>query len=194
MKCSSLAKTCSIGSRSGENGGRKSGPAPAAGESLQVDAAWFGTRLARWSGLRFARFRLASRLGRAFDLAGGITEIAASTLALKRRKLEKQLDAILASPTACDLARELQAQIARARHQLLVFCGFPGEVDPTNNACERDLRPAVIQRKITNGYRAMWAAKAEANVRTTIATAKLRGAGTFGTILGTLAQAAALPT
>ena len=138
--------------------------------------------------------RLKLWLGRAFDLAGGITQIAASTLALKRRKLEKQLDAILASPTACDLARELQAQIARARHQLLVFCGFPGEVDPTNNACERDLRPAVIQRKITNGYRAMWAAKAEANVRTTIATAKLRGAGTFGTILGTLAQAAILPT
>ena len=74
------------------------------------------------------------------------------------------------------------------------------DVPNTNNACERDLRPAVIQRKVTTarckcivaGYRAIWAAKAEANVRTTIATAKLRGAGTFGTILGTLAQAAAL--
>ena len=131
--------------------------------------------------------RLKLWLGRAFDLADGITKIAASTLALKRRKLEKQLDAILASPTACDLASELQAQIARARHQLLVFCAFPGEVEATNNACERDLRPAVIQRKVTNGYRAMWAAKAEANVRTTIATARLQGANIFSTILGTLA-------
>ena len=36
-------------------------------------------------------------------------------------------------------------------------------------------------------YRAMWAAKAEANVRTTIATARLQGDGTFSTIPGTLA-------
>ncbi|MDP2734434.1 MAG: transposase, partial [Hoeflea sp.] len=27
--------------------------------------------------------------------------------------------------------------------------------DPTNNGCERALRPAVIQRKVTNGYRAV---------------------------------------
>jgi transposase len=37
------------------------------------------------------------------------------------------------------------------------------------NACERDLRPAVIQRKVTNGYRAMWAAQGEADVRTVVA-------------------------
>jgi transposase len=35
------------------------------------------------------------------------------------------------------------------------FCSFPGEVEPTNNGSERALRPAVIQRKVTNGYRAM---------------------------------------
>ena len=34
----------------------------------------------------------------------------------------------------------------------------PGLVEPINNACERALRPAVIQRKVTNGYRAMWEA------------------------------------
>ena len=31
----------------------------------------------------------------------------------------------------------------------------------------------MIQRKVTNGYRAMWAAEAEADVRTTVDTAKL---------------------
>ena len=36
---------------------------------------------------------------------------------------------------------------------------------------ERDLRPAVIQRKVTNGYRAMWAAQGEADVRTVLDTA-----------------------
>ena len=75
----------------------------------------------------------------------------------------------------------------RAQHQLLIFCDYPGEVDATNNGSERKLRPCVIQRKVTNGYRAMWAAKAEADVRTTVDTARLKGANPFQTILYTLA-------
>jgi transposase len=131
------------------------------------------------------RFKL--WLGRAFDLARDITGFAASTLASKKRSLEKQLAALLAAPTGCDLARELQAKIGRARHQLLTFCDFPGEVDVTNNGSERRLRPCVIQRKVTNGYRALWAAQAEADVRTTIDTARLRAANPFDVILATLA-------
>ena len=47
--------------------------------------------------------------------------------------------------------------------------------------------PAVIQRKNTNGYRAMWSAKGEAAVRTVVATARITsGAGTFSTVLGTI--------
>ena len=90
-------------------------------------------------------------------------------------------------PTRCDLARELQAKIGRARDQLLTFCDYPGEVDVTNNTSERKLRPSVIQRKVTNGYRAMWAAEAEADVRTTIDTARLNGANPFNVILSILA-------
>ena len=97
------------------------------------------------------RFKL--WLGRAFDLAKDITRFAASTLASKKRSLEKQLAALLAASTGCDLARELQAKIGRARHQLLTFCDFPGEVDVTNNASERKLRPCVIQRKVMSGRR-----------------------------------------
>ena len=78
--------------------------------------------------------------------------------------------------TGCEPARKLQAKIGRARDQLLTFCDYPGEVDVTNNTSERKLRPCVLQRKVTNGYRAMWAAKAEADLRTTIDTARLKGA------------------
>jgi transposase len=77
--------------------------------------------------------------------------------------------------------------IWRARDQLLTFCEYPGEVEATNNGSERKLRPGVIQRKVTNGYRAMWAAQAEADVRTTVDTARLSGANPFLTILATLA-------
>src|ERR1019366_167836 len=68
----------------------------------------------------------------------------------------------------------------------LIFCDYPGEVEATNNGSERKLRPCVIQRKVTNGYRAMWAAQAEADVRTTVDTARLKGANPFQTILDTL--------
>jgi transposase len=113
------------------------------------------------------RFKL--WFGKAFDLAGSIAELTASTLARKKRELEKQLSLLLAAATSCDLALDLQAKIARAQSQLLTFCDYPGEVDATNNTSERKLRPCVIQRKVTNGYRAMWAAQAEADVRTTTA-------------------------
>lgn len=131
------------------------------------------------------RFKL--WLGKAFDLAKAIVDFAASTLARKKRELEKQLSALLAATTRCDLAQALQAKIGRARKQLLTFCDYPGEVDVTNNTSERKLRPWVIQQKVTNGYRAMWAAEAEADVRTTIDTARLIGANPFDVIVKVLA-------
>ena len=131
-------------------------------------------------------FRLQLWLNAVLALAGRVTDLAAATLAAKRRSLDRQLAAILVTPSACDLARELQAKIGRARDQLLVFLDHPGRVEATNNACERALRPAVIQRKVTNGYRAMWAAEGEAAVRTVVDTARLTGASPFGTILRTV--------
>src|SRR5919202_2143126 len=98
-------------------------------------------------------YRLKLWLSSAFDLADAAARLAASTLAAKRRALERRLDVILA----------------------------------TLSACERDLRPAVIQRKITNGYRAMWAAQGEADVRTVVDTARLApNNSVFGTILQTI--------
>jgi transposase len=131
--------------------------------------------------------RLELWLRSAFDLASAITTFAASALAAKRRSLERRLAEILEAPTTCDLARDIQRKFRRARDQLLTFVAFPGAVDVTNNACERDLRPAVVQRKVTNGYRAMWAAQGEAAVRTVVDTARLSPElSAFGTILKTV--------
>jgi len=121
------------------------------------------------------------------SLADGITHLAASTVAAKRRALERSLAAILAAPTSCDLARDIQNRFRRARDQLLTFADWPGKAEATNNGCERDLRPCVIQRKVTNGYRAMWAAEGEADIRSVVATARLKpGTGVFSTILQTV--------
>ena len=132
-------------------------------------------------------YRLKLWLTSAFALAGSVAHLAASTLAAKRRALERRLDAILAAPSPCELTRALQAKLRRARDQLLTFVDWGGQVGATNNACERDLRPAVIQRKVTNGYRAMWAAQGEADVRTVVDTARLKpGTSVFCTILHTV--------
>jgi transposase len=132
-------------------------------------------------------WRLQLWLETVFALSGQVTSLAASTLAAKRRALDRQLGGILATVSTCDLTRALQAKIGRARDQLLTFVNHPGLVEATNNACERALRPAVIQRKVTNGYRAMWAAEGEAAVRTVVDTARLTNDVTaFGTILTTI--------
>jgi transposase len=131
--------------------------------------------------------RLQLWLRKAFDLADGIADRSAPTIAAKRRALERSLDDILTTATGCDLALAIQHKVKRARDQLLTFTHWPGLVEPTNNACERDLRPAVVQRKVTNGYRSMWAAKGEADIRTGVDTARLTpGATAFGAILQTV--------
>jgi transposase len=75
----------------------------------------------------------------------------------------------------------------RAREQHLAFAADPELVEPSNNGCERALEPAVIQRKVTIGYRETWAPEGEANIRTVVDTARLRpGANTLQTILRTV--------
>jgi transposase len=131
-------------------------------------------------------WRLQLWLRSVFALAEHVTDLATSTLAAKRRNLDRQLSAILATLSRCDLTRDLQAKIGRARNQLLAFFDHPGAVEPTNNGSEQLLRPSVVQRKVTNGYRAMWAAKGEADIRTVVDTARLTGASPFRSILKTV--------
>jgi transposase len=127
--------------------------------------------------------RLQLWFDRAFSLARDITDLAASTVKAYKRALERSLDAILASTTDCPLACDLLGKIRRARDQMLTFCDFAGKVDATNNVSERALRPSVIQRKVTNGYRAKWAADAEAALRSTIDTQRIKGKQPFQAIL-----------
>ena len=55
-----------------------------------------------------------------------------------------------------------------------------------SNGSERLLRPAVVQRKVTDGYRAMWAAEGETAIRTVVDTARITGISPFSTVLKTI--------
>ena len=123
------------------------------------------------------------KLGKVFALAQTAAGLAPKSLARRRRDLDNHLGAILKTGSACPVARQLLAKIANARDQLFTFCEAPGGIAVTNNQCERLLRPAVIQRKVTNGYRSAWAAQMEAMARTATGTAELAGKPRFETIL-----------
>lgn len=47
------------------------------------------------------------------------------------------------------------------------------DMPATNNVSERNLRPSVIFRKVTHGFRAEWGAAAYAACRSVVSTAKL---------------------
>ena len=61
-----------------------------------------------------------------------------------------------------------------ASDKLLVFL-TRRDVEATNNNSERALRPSVIFRKVTNGFRSNWGAKVYADLCSIVATARLAG-------------------
>jgi transposase len=78
--------------------------------------------------------------------------LADSTIKAHRRKLEHELDRLLElEPTNAKGHRLRDAIIVDARDKLFVFL-TRRNVEPTNNASERSLRPSVIFRRVTNGF------------------------------------------
>jgi transposase len=93
-------------------------------------------------------------------------------------QVENQLDQLLEEPVLSNAARKLQNRYETHRDKLLTFLHDP-EVPPTNNESEQALRGSVIHRKVTNGFRSEWGAKAYAALQTVIATAKHKGEEVF---------------
>lgn len=60
------------------------------------------------------------------------------------------------------------------------------DVSPTNNASERALRPSVVHRKVTGGFRSEWGAEAYAVFLSVVQTLQREGADLFETLLALL--------
>jgi transposase len=86
-------------------------------------------------------------------------ELAPSTYKRKVRQLEKQLAELGHTAWNDPDADRLSARLVKHQQQLTTFLHRP-EVDGTNNAAERALRPAVVMRKITGGSRSRSGANA----------------------------------
>ena len=96
--------------------------------------------------------------------------------------LERQLDGLLAEAIPKGKARTLQRRYLKHRAHLFV-CLTRTDVPATNNCAERALRPAVIHRKVTNGFRAQWGADAYAALLSITDTARLHGQSPFQAIV-----------
>ena len=133
-----------------------------------------------------APFRLKLWMDDVFALWRGLGDAAASSVARERRDRETRIGKILCARSDCDVTRALLRKIANARDQLLTFLDASDLVQPTNNDCERALRPAVISRKVTNGFRSSWSARADAALRTVVDTERLTGVSPYHAIRNTV--------
>jgi transposase len=68
--------------------------------------------------------------------------------------------------------------------------GFPKrrDAEPANNESERALRPSVIFRKVTNGFRSEWGAKTYAALCSIVETGRRNGRSALTAIRDALAR------
>lgn len=104
-----------------------------------------------------------------------------TTMAQYRYDLDRRLDRIMAAVPLGEPGRKLRKRIAANRAHLFVFM-TNRNVAYTNNVSERHLRPSVIFRKVTNGFRCEWGAETYAAFRSVVSTAKANRASVLDTI------------
>jgi transposase len=97
-----------------------------------------------------------------------------STLAVYAAKAETKLDRLMMAPVAHPAGKFLLKQIKAWRTKFFVFMQ-DRDVPPTNNISEREIRPSVVFRKVTNGFRSDWGAQIHAGYRSVTGTARIAG-------------------
>jgi transposase len=109
-----------------------------------------------------------------------------STRRSHRADIERRMDRAMArQPTTKDGIR-LRQRYGQFRDHLFTFLTDPS-VPATNNGSEQDLRPSVVYRKVTNGFRAPWGADLFASIRSVIDTGRRHALSPFAAIQRTLA-------
>jgi transposase len=108
-----------------------------------------------------------------------------STLLQYRADLERRMDVIMMLKPTNRHGIRLRKRFAKVRSNLFVFVTNRA-VPYTNNASERALRPSVIFRKVTNGFRSKWGAHLFAAVRSVVDTGRQNGLSVFQAIRDTL--------
>lgn len=96
-------------------------------------------------------------------------------------RLERRFDQLLKQKLDPPAARRLQRRYQKYRDTIFVFL-YRTDVSPTNNLSERYLRPAVIHRKVSGGFRSAWGAQTYAALKSLVDTGTLSGIAPFKVI------------
>jgi transposase len=99
--------------------------------------------------------------------------------------VEAWASALLQTPVPGAEASRLWIRFRDHRDQVFGFLYDPA-VPPTNNASELALRPSVVHRKVSGGFRSVWGADAHAAVTTVLDTARKGGHGLLATLYAAL--------
>jgi transposase len=129
--------------------------------------------------------RMKALLLRAVVIARRRHGLAESTRGQYRRRLDNDLDAIMALAPGNRHGKRLRKRYGKVRGDLFTFLLHP-EVPPDNNGSERELRPIATYRKVTGGFRSDWGADLFSAVRSVIGTASRQGVDAYDAILATL--------
>lgn len=104
-----------------------------------------------------------------------------STLQQYRIKADSRLDRLLEKSAPHPAGRKLQRQVKAWRSKFFVFME-DRRVSATNNVAEREIRPSVVFRKVTGGFRSEWGARVHASYRSVTSTAGIAGRTAFDTL------------
>lgn len=107
--------------------------------------------------------------------------LADTTLRQYLYDLDRRLDRIITTVPIGTAGHKLRKRILANRGHLFVFM-TRRDVPATNNVSERHLRPSVIFRKVTNGFRCEWGAETYAAFRSVVSTASANRASVYDTL------------
>ena len=117
-------------------------------------------------------------------------DLADATIKAYARDLQRELDRLLdLEPTQTDGNHLRASMVVDGRDKLLVFL-TRRDIEPTNNVSERALRPSVIFRKVTNGFRSGWGANVYADICSIVATGRIKGRSPLASLRAALAAPA----
>lgn len=88
--------------------------------------------------------------------------------------MEGRLDVLLTAKITEPKNLRIQKRLRKHRKHMLTFL-YLAEVEPTNNLAERQIRPLVLQRKISAGNRSDWGAEIHSIIMSVYATCRQNG-------------------
>src|SRR6266571_2073493 len=115
-------------------------------------------------------------------------EISAHGLAVATGRIESAVDVLLSKTYRTEANRRLAKHLCHEQPWLFTFLHCPG-LDATNNAGEREMRPAVIARKTWGGNRSEAGAEAQRTLMSVLRTCYRQGKDAFERIVDLLRSA-----